>query len=275
MGKVNKSANGASEQNKLNNAQTVEATSQQNNNKEVEFNKYKNLYDKPLMWDGARVVIGPEKSDKYYDKIVDIIYDLIGAYKLTSRKVFSIHGSDVEVLPDVKETVETLVNGTIFLNLILNEKLADFKTYEWMHDLEVPAIAKSLFTPIHISIDPTDRMAENVKVPVLWPKEFSFDRAKYELAWADILSFFKKSDAERVKWYSLVEPRVAIGNILDNLVYVAEDGTIVTSDRTNFGPLCHINSGIVENLYKPGRFTYDFIDYMRDRIEKLCVDVRH
>lgn len=275
MGKVNKSANSASEQNKLNNAQTVEAVSQQDNLKETEFDKYRNLYDKPPMWDGARVVLDPKRSDEYYDDIADIIYDLIGAYKLTSRKVFSVQGANKEVLSDVKETVETLVNGTIFLNLILNEKLADFKTYEWMHDLEVPAIAKSLFTPIHISIDPTDRMAENVKVPVLWPKEFSFDRAKYELAWADVLSFFKKSDAERVKWYSLVEPRVAIGNILDNLVYITADGNIVTSDKTNFGPLCHINSGIVENLYKPGRFTYGFKDYMRDRIEKLCIDVRH
>lgn len=275
MGKVNKSANSANEQNKLNNAQTAEAVSQQDKSKETEFNSFKDLYDKPHMWDGARVVLDPDKSESYYDEIVKIIYNLIGAYKLTSRKVFSINGKDTEVLPDVEDSVNTLVNGTIFLNLILNEKLADFKTYEWMHDLEVPAIARSLFTPIHISIDPTDRMAENVKVPVLWPKEFSFDRAKYELAWADILSFFKKSDAERVKWYSLVEPRVAIGNILDNLVYVAADGVIKTSDRTNFGPLCHINSGIVENLYKSGRFTYDFIDYMRDRIEKLCVDVRH
>lgn len=241
------------------------------------------LYDKPFLWDAERIVIDTDASDAIVKEIKNIIYDMISAYKLVSRKVFEIKRVTIDnktveervPLKDVKDIVDIIVDGTIFLNMILNEKLASYRAYEWMHDLEVPAIAKSLFTPIHISIDPTDRMAENVKVPVLWPEKLEFNRSEYELAWTDLLSFFKKSDIERVKWYSLVEPRVAIGNILDNLVYVSAKNTIHISDRTNFGPLCHINNGIVENLFKSGRFSYEFMDYMRDRIEKLCIDVRH
>lgn len=260
---------------KQNNNQTAEKDVKQQAKLTERQEQLNGLYDKPFLWDAERIVIDPEASDDYVTEIKVIIYNMISAYKLVSRKVFEVKDGVRKILPDVERTVDIIVDGTIFLNMILNEKLASYRAYEWMHDLEVPAIAKSLFAPIHISIDPTDRMAENVKVPVLWPKYFDFNRAEYELAWTDLLSFFKKSDAERVKWYSLVEPRVAIGNILDNLVYISAKDEIHISDRTNFGPLCHINNGIVENLFKPGRFSYEFLDYMRDRIERLCIDVRH
>lgn len=268
-----------------NNRKAAEVDVEQQDNRTKRQKQLDELYDKPFLWDAERIVIDPVVSDQMVKEIKDIIYDMISAYKLVSRKVFEIKKEKknekedpIEVrapLKDVKDTVDIIVNGTIFLNMILNEKLASYRAYEWMYDLEVPAIAKSLFAPIHISIDPTDRMAENVKVPVLWPEKLEFNRSEYELAWTDLLSFFKKSDIERVKWYSLVEPRVAIGNILDNLVYVSAKNTIHISDRTNFGPLCHINNGITENLFKSGRFSYEFMDYMRDRIEKLCIDVRH
>lgn len=206
-------------------------------------------------------------NDKLEEKVINNILkksiELVNTYKLVNKP-------QEQWIKDV----EIVVQGTLYLNMILNRDFVKRSDANYLASLEIPAIAKSFYLATSVYMDPSDRLMKNIKKPILFPKSFDISTVDFELAWARVLALFKKSDVERVKWIDIAQP-VSLFNILDNLVYISDDGMSVTvSSKANSPAIYYIDNNIIQDSMDESRFSCAFEDYIVDCIRDFCLTLR-